>query len=247
MQVGDRRITYAELEAEANRLAHFLAARGSRARATTSASTPRTASSTWWRCSRSYKVRAVAINVNYRYVDEELHYMYDNADLVSVSCMTQSWPTRSSSGSAAKVDQPAPPARRSPGEGGLVVCDAPGAVRAGGGAGFAGARFRPAVRPDDLCIVYTGGTTGFPKGGTGATRTSGARSAAASTSSPAATRDEYAQAEMGNTPAAWCACAGPAHPRQRAMGRAHGAVRRRTVVLLPQFDPGSGQTVQRAR
>ena len=38
---------------------------------------------------------------------------------------------------------------------------------------------------DDLYILYTGGTTGYPKGVCGATRTCGACSAAASTSSPA--------------------------------------------------------------
>src|SRR5262245_28741720 len=32
----------------------------------------------------SYKVRAVPVNVNFRYVDEELTYLFDNADLKAV-------------------------------------------------------------------------------------------------------------------------------------------------------------------
>ena len=52
VKVGDRTVTYAELEADANRLAHFLQPREGSGRATTSASTPRTASSTSSRCWR---------------------------------------------------------------------------------------------------------------------------------------------------------------------------------------------------
>src|SRR5690606_4032799 len=32
----------------------------------------------------AYKVRAVPINVNYRYVEDELRYLFDNADLAAV-------------------------------------------------------------------------------------------------------------------------------------------------------------------
>ena len=32
----------------------------------------------------AYKLRAVPINVNYRYVEEELVYLFDNADAVAV-------------------------------------------------------------------------------------------------------------------------------------------------------------------
>ena len=31
----------------------------------------------------AYKLRAVPINVNYRYVEAELQYLFDNADLVA--------------------------------------------------------------------------------------------------------------------------------------------------------------------
>ena len=32
----------------------------------------------------AYKARAVPVNVNYRYVDDELRYLFDNADLVAL-------------------------------------------------------------------------------------------------------------------------------------------------------------------
>ena len=32
----------------------------------------------------AYKIRAVPINVNYRYVEDELRYLFDNADLVAL-------------------------------------------------------------------------------------------------------------------------------------------------------------------
>ena len=43
-----------------------------------------TRSSTSRRCSRCYKLRAVPINVNYRYVDDELAYLLADADVVGV-------------------------------------------------------------------------------------------------------------------------------------------------------------------
>ncbi len=78
---GDEvRLTFAELDARANRLAHALVALGigpadhvgchlydgnQYVEATLAA----------------FKVRAVPVNVNFRYVDEELDYLFDDADL----------------------------------------------------------------------------------------------------------------------------------------------------------------------
>jgi len=74
------RLTFAELDARANRLAHALTAAGvgpgdhigchlydgnQYVEATLAA----------------FKIRAVPVNVNFRYVDEELEYLFDNADL----------------------------------------------------------------------------------------------------------------------------------------------------------------------
>ena len=46
-----------------------------------SAVTSTTATSTWRPCLAAFKLRAVPVNVNFRYVDEELAYLFDNADL----------------------------------------------------------------------------------------------------------------------------------------------------------------------
>ena len=77
------RLTFAELDARANQLAHELATLGIGAGdhvgchlydgnqyvETTLA---------------AFKLRAVPVNVNFRYVDEELAYLFDNADLRAV-------------------------------------------------------------------------------------------------------------------------------------------------------------------
>ena len=82
--VGDGRRTYAR--ARGPREPHGAPPRGGRRRspATTSGSTRTTASSGSRRCSPSYKIRAVPININYRYVEAELEYLCTNADLVAL-------------------------------------------------------------------------------------------------------------------------------------------------------------------
>src|SRR5437868_4557138 len=81
--VGDRQQTYAELEENANRLAHHLAAQDVKQGdhvgiyAFNSHEFVETILA-------AYKLRAVPINVNYRYVEAELRYLFENADLVAL-------------------------------------------------------------------------------------------------------------------------------------------------------------------
>jgi acyl-CoA synthetase (AMP-forming)/AMP-acid ligase II len=103
------------------------------------------------------KMRAVPFNVNYRYVDDELMYLLDNADAEALVY-------HSSLG-----DRVAAIADRLPGLKFLVEVD-------DGGTSVAGMpRYEdvlqgasPAARitrsPDDITMIYTGGTTGMPKG-----------------------------------------------------------------------------------
>jgi acyl-CoA synthetase (AMP-forming)/AMP-acid ligase II len=81
---GDARRTYAQLDQRANRVANHLAAQGFGAGdhvgiyAYNSCEYVETMLG-------AYKLRAVPININYRYVEEELRYLFDNADLVAVA------------------------------------------------------------------------------------------------------------------------------------------------------------------
>jgi 3-oxocholest-4-en-26-oate---CoA ligase len=167
VKVGDRVVTYAELEASANQLAHFLSARGVR---------PGEHVALYARNSIEHvigllailKIRAVSINVNYRYVEGELDYLFDNADVVAVIHERCYAPLIA--GCAPRHDKlrtfvAVPDA--TPAEGPGSDAD----VAAFGGVKFADAldgqsaeRDFGARTADDMHIIYTGGTTGFPKG-----------------------------------------------------------------------------------
>ena len=76
---GVRR-TYREMEARANRLAHHLAAHGIGPGDHVGIYAHNSVEwvETLWAV---FKLRAVWININYRYVEDELRYLFDNADL----------------------------------------------------------------------------------------------------------------------------------------------------------------------
>ncbi len=157
---GDRRFTYRELDERANRIAHFLAARGIGADDHVGIYAKN--SHQWLEAMLGcLKIRAVPINVNYRYVTDELAYLIGNAELVG--CVyDQEYAERL----AAVAD-------RSPKLTTFVhIEDDSGLDTASlGSIEFedALARCTP-VRDfgersgDDLYVIYTGGTTGMPKG-----------------------------------------------------------------------------------
>jgi acyl-CoA synthetase (AMP-forming)/AMP-acid ligase II len=144
---GERRLTFAEFDERATRLAHTLADRGVRAgdhvalylyngteylEAMTAAA----------------KLRAVPINVNYRYVEEELLYLLNDADAVAVIFDPDFAP---------KLD--AIKARLPKLHTLLSLDEYERAL-----AGTSPVRDFPPRSGDDLYILYTGGTTGMPKG-----------------------------------------------------------------------------------
>ncbi len=108
------------------------------------------------------KIRGVPINVNYRYLDNELHYLLDNADVEALVFNTS------------LGDRVARVRDRLPGLRLLVEVDdgtAPdGSKHVEGAASYEDlqATLAPAERiepqGDELYILYTGGTTGMPKG-----------------------------------------------------------------------------------
>jgi 3-oxocholest-4-en-26-oate---CoA ligase len=146
---GAERRTYAELDARSTRLAHVLADRGAR---------PGTHVALYLRNSvehleamfACYKARAAPINVNYRYTDAELEYLLADADAVGIVH------------DAGVRERAARAAAGRPQVGfALDVDDASFSadLEAASAARDLGPR-----SPDDHYVLYTGGTTGMPKG-----------------------------------------------------------------------------------
>ncbi|HEX6353327.1 acyl-CoA synthetase [Actinophytocola sp.] len=149
-----RTLTYRELDQRANRLAHHFTAAGVGAgdhvgchlmNGTEYLET----------MLALLKIRAVPINVNYRYVRDELSYLYDNADLVGLVYDTEF------ADRVAVVLPHVPRLRHLLAVG--PTDDAPRyeqalAAQPDDRDGF------PERSADDLLIIYTGGTTGLPKG-----------------------------------------------------------------------------------
>ncbi|HVT41602.1 MAG TPA: acyl-CoA synthetase [Acidimicrobiales bacterium] len=155
---GDRR-TYAEMEARANQLAHYLASKGVGPGdhvgiyAYNSVEWVETA----WAV---FKLRAIWININYRYVEDELRYLLTNADLKALvfqrefsPLVTTLLPTLPGLEQLVVIDD------------GSDAAPTPDAVAYEDAlAGQSAARDFGPRSGDDLYILYTGGTTGMPKG-----------------------------------------------------------------------------------
>jgi acyl-CoA synthetase (AMP-forming)/AMP-acid ligase II len=78
---GDRHVTYTELDERTNRLAHHLAALGV-GRDDHVGLYARNSIEAIETLIAAYKLRARAVNINYRYVESELRYLVTDADLV---------------------------------------------------------------------------------------------------------------------------------------------------------------------
>jgi acyl-CoA synthetase (AMP-forming)/AMP-acid ligase II len=80
---GDRHVTYTELDERTSRLAHHLASVGV-GRDDHVGLYARNSIEAIETLIASYKLRARAVNINYRYVEGELRYMVEDADLVAL-------------------------------------------------------------------------------------------------------------------------------------------------------------------
>ncbi|MDJ0788629.1 MAG: acyl-CoA synthetase [Myxococcota bacterium] len=109
----------------------------------------------------AFKARVAPLNVNYRYVEEELTYLLNNSGAGAIAYHAEFAPT------LAKV---LPSLERKPlllqiddGSGEALLDGALDYEKALAGADPSSEAL-PETSPDDLYILYTGGTTGMPKG-----------------------------------------------------------------------------------
>jgi len=145
---GDTRMTYRELEARANRLAHWMLDHG--VEPDQHVGLYLTNGIEYLEAMLAcYKIRAVPINVNYRYVAAELQYLFDDADLVGALVQPE-FGLR-----LAEIAPELPGLRWS-----LMLGDDYEAALADSSPER---DFGPRSG-DDRYVIYTGGTTGMPKG-----------------------------------------------------------------------------------
>jgi acyl-CoA synthetase (AMP-forming)/AMP-acid ligase II len=160
---GDEQLTYAELEEKANRLAHYLIDQG-----------VRKDDKVGLYCRNRIeiviamlgivKAGAILVNVNFRYVEGELRYLFDNSDMVALVHERQ------------YADRVANVLPDTPNVKTILVIEDGTEDPAGDYQRYGGVEFYSALAQgsperdfgershDDIYLLYTGGTTGFPKG-----------------------------------------------------------------------------------
>lgn len=160
---GDEQLTYAQLEEKANRLAHYLLDQG-----------VKKDDKVGLYCRNRIeiviamlgiiKAGAILVNVNFRYVEGELKYLFDNSDMVALVH------ERRYADRVANVLPETPNVRT------ILVVEDGTEDPAGDFTKYGGVEFYSALEQgsperdfgprseDDIYLLYTGGTTGFPKG-----------------------------------------------------------------------------------
>jgi 3-oxocholest-4-en-26-oate---CoA ligase len=239
---GDRQVTYRELEERANRLAHHLAGLGVGpgdhvglyARNSVEAIETLIA---------SCKLRAAAVNINYRYVENELQYMFADSDLTALVYDRRLAPVVAAAASAApglvgyvQIDDGSPPEQ--PTAQGTAKTAVPVTGYDAALAAASPERDFPARSGDDVYIIYTGGTTGYPKGvmwrheDIWRTLAGGIDFV---TGEPAP--DEWAQSRKGLEGGEFVKlCAAPLIHGNAQVAALAGLFSGETIVLLPAFD-----------
>ncbi len=160
---GDDQLTYAELEDKANRLAHYLIDQG-----------VKKDDKVGLYCRNRIeiviamlgivKAGAILVNVNFRYVEGELRYLFDNSDMVALVHERQ------------YADRVANVLPETPDVQTVLVVEDGSNVPDKDFQRYGGVEFHTAIEQgaaqrdfgprssDDIYLLYTGGTTGFPKG-----------------------------------------------------------------------------------
>jgi acyl-CoA synthetase (AMP-forming)/AMP-acid ligase II len=147
---GDTRLTYEELDRRANRFANALAQRGVKAGQHVGLYLYNGAEFIEAMLG-TFKIRAVPININYRYVEEELAFLFKNADLVALVYEREL---------GARVDavKASVPAMKT-----LIAVGGDDGYEKALAAASDERKFEPRSG-NDLYVIYTGGTTGMPRG-----------------------------------------------------------------------------------
>jgi 3-oxocholest-4-en-26-oate---CoA ligase len=145
---GEVRQTFRELDQRANRLGHALQAGGVRPGDSVAIYSWNRAEwvEAWWAI---FKIRAVPININYRYLGEELRYLLDNSDTVAIVHEPEF--TGILRGLAPRLPQ-------------VVLTLEVGEHYEQALAAASPERDFGPRSADDVYMLYTGGTTGMPKG-----------------------------------------------------------------------------------
>jgi acyl-CoA synthetase (AMP-forming)/AMP-acid ligase II len=160
---GDEQLTYAQLEEKANRLAHYLIDQG-----------VKKDDKIGLYCRNRIeiviamlgivKAGAILVNVNFRYVEGELKYLFENSDMVALVHERR------------YADRVANVLPETPNVKTILVVEDGTEDPAGDFRKFGGVEFYSALEKgsperdfgersaDDIYLLYTGGTTGFPKG-----------------------------------------------------------------------------------
>ncbi|OHV06118.1 acyl-CoA synthetase [Mycobacterium talmoniae] len=157
---GDQQLTYAQLEEKANRLAHYLIDQGVKKDDKVGLYC-RNRNEIVIAMLGIVKAGAILVNVNFRYVEGELRYLFDNSDMVALVH------ERQYADRVANVLPDTPNVKTV-----LVVEDgSDGDYQRYGGVEFEAALAQGSPErdfgersADDIYLLYTGGTTGFPKG-----------------------------------------------------------------------------------
>ena len=234
---GDRRVTYRELDERTSKLAHHLASIGV-GPADHVGLYARNSIEAIETLIAAYKLRARAVNINYRYVESELRYMATDADLVALVYDRQFAPLVSAvlpdAGKlhgAVEIDDGSAPD-------GSVPEDAPGVPYDSALAGQSAARDFGPRSGDDVYLLYTGGTTGYPKGvlwrQEDVWRTLGG-GIDFLTGEPLA--DEWAQSQKGAAGGLVKLCTAPLIHGNAQWAALMGLFAGETIVLVPKFDP----------
>jgi acyl-CoA synthetase (AMP-forming)/AMP-acid ligase II len=160
---GDEQLTYAQLEEKANRFAHYLIDQG-----------VKKDDKVGLYCRNRIeiviamlgivKAGAILVNVNFRYVEGELKYLFENSDMVALVHERR------------YADRVANVLPETPNVKTILVVEDGTEDPAGDFRKYGGVEFYSAVAQgsperdfgersaDDIYLLYTGGTTGFPKG-----------------------------------------------------------------------------------